>query len=433
MATSIPPNSAPKRPSLVEREREALAAHRASLRGASAIPPPDRAPRGTFLHGFLLPFSLIATTLRDRELRVPYLKVTAIRAAVVIAIALAAFSGNKDKRRGHDFQVGTPKAAVVTDRHRKEKHTPVKVDIPGVHVDLDPNNHKDEIVVLGQKVPVVDENGAIDAQSQPVEAAPPPPPTMLGRAWMQVKDRWAWILGLVAFLSGAEAVVVFLSRRYDDWLSFHASRLARIRAEDDAPKERKIALDLPWLYRKLKRRIRGYVVFAAGVPAFLPLRLIPVAGTLAFSIALTLWAWYWLGVFTAAKSAHAWADEATAPSPRPIRMLNDRVSKGFFVFPLRLYGRAWAWITRSVNPAAATFERSPAAYLGLALARAILSLPFLYLFVRPLVPVAAGRLCAESDPGARFSEPPVPASGVVAGVTGGATGIGATSEVLGAG
>ena len=402
MAPSIPDNSQPKRPSLLAREREALAAHRASLRG-SEIPPPHRAPRGTFLHGFFLPFSLIASTLRDRELRVPYLKVNALRIAVVIAIAVVAFSGRtKDKGHGHHPHGGGPKAVVVTDRHRAEKHTPVKVDVPGIHVDLDPSNHKDEIVVLGQKVPVVDENGDLDAQTAKPEETPPPA-TPLGRAWAKVKDSWAWLLALVAFLSGAEAIVVFLSRRYDDWMSFHASRLVGIRAEDDAPKERKIALDLPWLYRKLKRRIRGYVVFAAGVPAFLALRLIPVAGTWAFSIALTLWAWYWLGVFTAAKSAHAWADEATAPSPKLIRVLNERVSKGFLVAPFRLYGRAWAWITRSVNPAAATFERSPAAYLGLALARAILSLPFLYLFVRPLVPVAAGRLCAESDPGARFA------------------------------
>ena len=38
-------------------------------------------------------------------------------------------------------------------------------------------------------------------------------------------------------------------------------------------------------------------------------------------------------------------------------------------------GRAWARLTRGVDPAAATFERTPAPFLGLALARVILSLP----------------------------------------------------------
>lgn len=145
------------------------------------------------------------------------------------------------------------------------------------------------------------------------------------------------------------------------------------------------------------------MVFAAGVPALLPLRLVPEVGTWLFSIAATLWGWYWLGVFSAAKSAHAWADEEQALSPAPIRKLNERVSKGFVLGPVRWYGRAWAKITRGVNPAATTFERSPAAFLGLALARVVLALPGLYLLARPIVPVAAGRLCAEADPTDRFS------------------------------
>ena len=199
--------------------------------------------------------------------------------------------------------------------------------------------------------------------------------------------------------------MVFFSRRWDDWLSFHASRLAKIIPEDAAPTEPKIAFDLKWLYRKVKRRFRGYVVFAAGLPALLPLRLLPTIGPWAFTIAATLWGWYWLGVFSAAKSAHAWADEATALSPRPIRALNDHAARGWVLAPLRLYGRSWARLTRGVNPAVATFERTPAAFLGLALARAFLSLPGLYLLARPIVPVAAGRLCAEADPADRFSAP----------------------------
>ncbi|MBS2015452.1 MAG: hypothetical protein JST00_21365 [Deltaproteobacteria bacterium] len=421
MAPSIPPSSIPQRPSRITREREALLAHRASLAGAE-VPLEKPLARGTFLHGFFLPFSLVAATLRDPELRRPYLRVTAIRLAVVAVIALLAFSGEKASSppKPHLSSRVSPSAGphagprvVIDDKGSGAK--PLRVDIPGVHVDLDPKHGKEEVVVLGQHVPVVAAKaegdgagtgaGAHDGEARP-SAEPAPAATFFGRAWATTKRSWAWLLALIAFLSGAEAVVVFLSRRYDDWLSFHASRLARIRPEDESPKERKIAFDLGWLWRKLKRRIRGYVVFGAGIPALLPLRLLPEVGPWVFNVALTLWAWYWLGVFTAAKSAHAWADEGTAPSPRPIRLLEDRVSKGFLVSPLRLYARAWAWITRSVNPAAATFERSPAAYLGLALARAILSLPGLYLLSRPLVPVAAGRICAESDPGERFSLPP---------------------------
>ncbi|HEY8078950.1 MAG TPA: hypothetical protein VIF62_32685, partial [Labilithrix sp.] len=62
------------------------------------------------------------------------------------------------------------------------------------------------------------------------------------------------------------------------------------------------------------------------------------------------------------------------------------------------------WLTRGVNPAAQTFERTPLPFLGLALARIVLSLPALYLLARPIVPVAAGRLCAEADPHDRFTK-----------------------------
>ena len=75
------------------REKDAIAAHRASLRSGS-LPPPAQGARGTLVHGFLLPFSLIAATLRDPALRGPYLRLTGARAAAVAAlVALAHGTG----------------------------------------------------------------------------------------------------------------------------------------------------------------------------------------------------------------------------------------------------------------------------------------------------------------------------------------------------
>jgi hypothetical protein len=214
---------------------------------------------------------------------------------------------------------------VHDDKRGATASKPVHVDVPGLHVDLGGADDKTEVSVLGQALPVTHVDG-----DSAVAAPPPPPPTRGARAWDALQRSWGWLLALLAFVSATEAVVVFFSRRWDDWLSFHASSLARIRPEDEAPKEPKVALDLAWLYRKMKRRMRGYVVFGAGLPALLPLRLVPTAGPWLFTLAATLWGWYWLGVFSAAKSAHAWADEATAPSPRPIRELRDRLSPPAF-------------------------------------------------------------------------------------------------------
>ena len=394
--TSGVPSLPPPPGRVIDRERLALAAHRAALRG-SALPPLDETPKGTFLHGFFLPFSLIAATLRDRELRAPYLRLVVVRGLVVLLVGIVAVAGGNVRARGR--RGGGEVSVVVHHSPDRSKPAAVHVDLPGLKVDIDDKEEKSSVSVLGHDVPVR------AAESAPPEAPrePPPPPGFALRAWTRIGESWAWLLALVTLLSATEGVVVFFSRRWDDWLSFHGSRLAAIRPEDDAPKEPKLAFDLAWLYRKLKRRVRGYVVFGAGLPALLPLRLIPSVGVWLFTIAATLWGWYWLGVFSAAKSAHAWADEEEALSPVPIRALNERLSTSAVFTPLRWYGRAWARITRSVNPAATTFERSPAAFLGLALARVILSLPGLYLLARPIVPVAAGRLCAEVDAAGRFT------------------------------
>jgi hypothetical protein len=360
---------------LVDRGKRAVEAHRATLRGESTLVPPHEAPRGSFLHGFFLPFSLIAATIRDPVLRGPYARLTIIRMAVVLAAAIILFMNGQGPR--------SPRAGMVaTDK-------PVKVDVPGVHVDTG----EKEVVVLGQTMPMT-----VREKPKPEPEAKPEP-----RIIVLLKTGWKWLLAMIAFLSFLEGAIVFFSRRYDDWISFHGSRLAGIRPEDDIPKEARIAVDLKWLYRKFRRRVRGYIVFAAGLPMLLPLRFVPHLGDWIFTFAATLWGWYWLGVFTAAKSAHAWADEATAPSPLVIRTLNDRLAGKWWTAPLRIYGRLWAWITRGVNPAAATFERSPMPFLGLALARVVLSLPALYLLARPIVPIAAGRLCAEVDPQDRFT------------------------------
>jgi hypothetical protein len=377
------------------REKSAIAVHRDSLAGRSLLPPPTAAPKGTFVHGFLLPFSLLAAALRDKTLRGPYLKIFLLRAAIVLALGALVFASQKDKNAQEH---GSRVVVVHTDKSKPSK--PVKVDVAGIHVDIE--DDKGEVSVLGKKIPVVDTEGEPLSAPEPAKAEEPPA-TRAGRALLVVKHGWRWIVALVAALSATEGFIVFFTRRYDDWLSFHASRLARIKPEDETPKEPKLALDLKWLLKKLKRRVRGYVVFAAGLPLIYPLKLVPTVGPYVVALLLTLWGWYWLGVFTAAKSAHAWIDEGKVGSPAMIKSFNDRVAHGSLRAPLRWYGRLWARLTRGVDPPATTFDRTPAPFLGLALARVVLSFPGLYLLARPIVPVAAGRLCAENDPTDRFS------------------------------
>jgi hypothetical protein len=376
---------------IVARERSALAVHQASLRGGE-LPAPKSAPRGTFVHGLMLPLSLFVATLRSRELRAPFLRLAAVRGAILaVFAALTLASGSSES-------ANPGKGITVSyDADKDKKSDPVNVDLPGLHVHLDESKGQGDVTVFGQKVPVTQVGGSV--------ATPPPAPPPASR-WARIRDGlkrgWKSVVAFVALLSVVEGIIVFFSRRWDDWLSFHISALAGIRPESAEPPVRKLAFDMKWIWRKFRRRIRGYVIFGSGMPLIYLLSVVPVVGGWLFGIAVTLWAWYWVGVFTASKSAHAWADDGVAPPPALVRSFNAPFAKGWWWWPLRVYGRVWAWVVRGVNSAAATFDRSPAPFLGLALARAVLALPGLYLLARPIVPVAAGRLCAESDPGDRF-------------------------------
>jgi hypothetical protein len=387
---------------VLERERSAVAAHRESLRSGS-FPAPSVAPKQTFLHGFLLPFSIFVATLRSRELGRPYLKIMAARLVVVVALTSFAWStGSASTPKEHK----TPTVVIHHDKHKTNPSASasdgVHVNLPGVHVDInEAPGAKSEVRVLGQNVPVeeVDDRPVGEKKEAKKEES-------------FLASGWARLLAVFALVSSMTAVVIALSRRYDDWLGFGISALAGIRPEDEKRKEPKIALDLKWLFKKLKERIRESIVFAAGMPVIALFLLVPSLGDWLFKIVSFLWGYYWVGVFTAAKTDHALIDAKTAPPPLVIRGLNGIAGTHWWTAPLRWYGRLWVWLTKSFNSPAAAFERSPAAFLGLALARAFLSLPGLYMLAKPIVPVAAGRLCAEADPFGRLTS--TPASGFVA-------------------
>ena len=382
---------------LFDEGKRTVAAHRESMRGA-ALPSARGGTAPTFVHGFLLPFTLIAATLRSRDLRWAYLRLFVVRAILVGLIAIPVFRHQAVK------VVPRERDRIVGITHHKAKHegghgddNSVRVDLGGFHIDVD--DKKGDVTVVApnseHKISVSDDAAAPKAPAKPLTRA------QRFEKWLE--GGWTWLLSLIAVISGVEAVMVFFSRRWDDWLSFHVSGLARIKPEDRTPKTPKLALDLGWLYRKVKRRLRGYIVFASGLPVLALLSLIPGIGSGLFAIATTFWGWYWFGVFAASKSAHAWVDADRAAPPKWLRDLRASVGQKWWSWPVRTYARLWSWLTRGLHAPATTFEQSPAPFLGLALARVILTLPGFYLLARPIVPVAAGRLCAELDPANRFS------------------------------
>ncbi len=200
---------------------------------------------------------------------------------------------------------------------------------------------------------------------------------------------WA---ALFASLQIAQWVVIALSRDYHDAISRDASLLSALEPEDE-PLTPRIRLDVPWLRKKLSRRLRGLMVFLSGMPLIMMIATPFSDGGHLLAGLTSAWSAYWLVVFTAGKSARAW-DDASPREPwflRAWRFLTTRVPGFRWGLPRR-YGLFWENRTRSVFPPAAAAEKLPWAFAGLAIIRALAMLPVVKCFLRPIIPVAAAHL-----------------------------------------
>jgi hypothetical protein len=217
--------------SIVARERSALAVHRESLR-AGVLPAPKSAPRGTFVHGLMLPLSLFMATLRSPQLRRPYLRLAGVRVVVLLVVGVMAWvsGGSDDDERGKGVTIGRDEPAASV-------RGPVDVDAPGFHMHIDESKKQGNLTLLGQEVPI-EVNGE---GSNPAPAPAPPPASRFGRLRDGLRRGWKQIVAFVGLLSVVEGIIVFFSRRWDDWLSFYLSGLAGVRPELPEPPVRKLA------------------------------------------------------------------------------------------------------------------------------------------------------------------------------------------------
>ena len=227
---------------------------------------------------------------------------------------------------------------------------------------------------------------------------------------------WA---ALFAALQFSQWVVIALSREYHDVIAREASLLTGVEPEDE-PIVPRVHVDLAWLRKKVKRRWRAMMLFAVGFPALLILSAPVLCNSGVLSALSTAWGAYWLVVFTAAKSAHAWEAPASPHPPWFLRTwtwLTTRVP-GLRWGALRRYGAFWARRTQEVLAPVATVERHPWAFAGLTVVRFIGTFPPMKFFIRPLIPVASAHLLAEEAATRAALKPPPEKPTIPAGETG---------------
>ncbi|WP_342380872.1 hypothetical protein NVS55_14500 [Myxococcus stipitatus] len=244
-----------------------------------------------------------------------------------------------------------------------------------------------------------------------VERAPEPPSSKKRRSKEETSESgeftykgfsltgFSFWVALLGALQIAQWVIIALSRDYHDAIARDAALLTRVDPDDEAIQPR-VRLNVPWMRKKVRRRVRAMFLFAAGVPAALllalPFRWVGV-GSEAFTAITSLWGMWWLLVFTAAKSGQAWEAREGQRPPWFLRAwtwLTTRVP-GFRWGMFKKYGNMWNDRTKEVFEPVATVERHPWAYAGLALVRFIGSFAPLRFFMRPLIPVASAHILRE--------------------------------------
>jgi hypothetical protein len=196
---------------------------------------------------------------------------------------------------------------------------------------------------------------------------------------------------IVAFwfaLGIVEWVLIAFAHELHDALAYDVSLLTYVPAEPLAAPPR-VRLDMHWLWLKAKRKLRGLLLVATGVPLFAIALPIPGVGDVIFAALTGVWAAYWTAVFALANSHLAWARENDAPDPwflRALWRLGEVPVVGFFA---RLYARLVRRFTKSVHSACIAFEEAPYEAAGLAVARLVASVPGVWLALRPFFGPAA--------------------------------------------
>ncbi len=330
------------------------------------------------VHGLLLPFHLARLLHADGVAWRRYLLVACLQVAATLTLAFVfSHSGNdfiaervvEEAPFTEEELAAQTQATVELERRVKESARATKLAIEG----------------KGSWQEVQRKAEAIDQAKEQLDALEAPKASSL-------RTRVILWAALFTVLQVAQWIVIALSRDYHDAIGRDLSLRSGVPPEDE-PFTPRIRLNMPWLRKKMQRRWRSLLVFAMGMPLMWFVRWMPLFGAAAFSLLVSVWGAWWFVVFTASKSARSW----DVPSPRPpwflrgLDWLAERVPLLHWG-PLPTYRSLLARSSEYIFSPAATAERLPWAFTGLALARALAVLPLAKCFLRPLMPVAAAHL-----------------------------------------
>lgn len=358
---------------------------------------------------------LVAQTLwREPALRRLYLRVAIAQSALTLFfgafVAWRIFVVDGESGRPKDEPAKHVALTFDDDPRTKVQGTVIDGDehtvAIGADVVADADDAAEDANAKGADAEVGRASGAKngDGAGEDPAASAPVPATSL---WARLGKLWGTLVKVYTALVVIGWVIIALSRDYHDAIGRELSLRLDLPPEDP-PVVPRVRVNFGWMATRMKRRLRGFMLFTLGVPPLWALScfvVLPLLGldliwnvfdtssvvSRLYGLLAAAWGAYWLVVFTTAKTVLAWAEEGTAPDPWFLRLwgaLTARLPRPLASLP-RGYGRAWRAMSRRVFSPAICFERAPYEFTGLAALRLLCSVPIFYPFVRPFVPVAA--------------------------------------------
>lgn len=344
---------------------------------------PPRHPVRQFIHGLSLPLHIARALRTDAKAWRRYLVVAVLQSVVILGLGYV-FKGSASKA------MSTPRSE-AQQQQREAART-------------EPSRQVTELVINGVRIEVRQAPDSFEVVSREQQESPPSPAAPAaaepsdtparspGAVVKIILDELQLWLALFATLQVIQWIVIALSRDYHDAISRDASLLTAIEPEDE-PLNPAVRVDLKWMGKKFKRRVRAFLILLTAIPVIFMFTAPFRVTSEVMPVLFTLWSVYWLLVFTASKTARAWED-TSGRAPWFLRGWTWLTTKvpGFRWGFLQAYGRFWENRTREVFSPAVELEKQPWAFAGLSVIRVLAILPVVKCFLRPIIPVAAAHL-----------------------------------------
>ncbi|HLL52154.1 MAG TPA: hypothetical protein VK447_01325 [Myxococcaceae bacterium] len=214
---------------------------------------------------------------------------------------------------------------------------------------------------------------------------------------------WAIASAIYGTLCLAEWLVLAFVREYQDETTQDAARLTGAPGETGPEDGPRLRFSPPWLWTKLWRRARAGLILLAGGPLFALAYLLPAGGYF-YQALHGFWMVHWGAVFALGATPLAWDTKVERP-PWLLRLFDTLGEMPLLGWAFRLYAGLWRACFGAVTPVWLAAESAPYESVGLLASRALAGLPGLYLFLRPMFPVAATHALLARNPLPRQSEP----------------------------